>query len=202
MCVESVMPSSHLTLCRPLLLLPPIPPSIRVFSSDSALRMRWPKYWTQFLYFLFCRLQLFCGVFPSCLWYAVQVVVWLCGELPKCSAFPCVFSSSLPCSFSPGSYLYLKGLSDPVFFQQPWLVPSGSTSLWLRLCSSQLSPEWRRALHFALIILCLVISPSPIIGSSQKASAKSPVSLVTQIPVAGLVTWVIVLWCQFLCLPP
>ena len=40
------MPSSHLILCRPLLLLPPIPPSIRVFSNESTLRMRWPKYWT------------------------------------------------------------------------------------------------------------------------------------------------------------
>ena len=44
--IESVMPSSHLILCRPLLLLPPIPPSIRVFSNDSTLRMRWPKYWS------------------------------------------------------------------------------------------------------------------------------------------------------------
>ena len=42
--IESVMPSSHLTLCCPLLLLPPIPPSIRVFSNESTLRMRWPKY--------------------------------------------------------------------------------------------------------------------------------------------------------------
>uniref|UniRef100_A0AC11DAV9 Uncharacterized protein n=1 Tax=Ovis aries TaxID=9940 RepID=A0AC11DAV9_SHEEP len=40
------MPSSHLILCRPLLLLPPIPPSIRIFSSESTLRMRWPKYWS------------------------------------------------------------------------------------------------------------------------------------------------------------
>ena len=40
------MPSSHLILCRPLLLLPPIPPSITVFSNESTLRMRWPKYWT------------------------------------------------------------------------------------------------------------------------------------------------------------
>ena len=46
MCIESVMPSSHLILCRPLLLLPPIPPSIRVFSSELTLRMRWPKYWS------------------------------------------------------------------------------------------------------------------------------------------------------------
>ena len=40
------MPSSYLILCRPLLLLPPIPPSIRVFSNESSLRMRWPKYWS------------------------------------------------------------------------------------------------------------------------------------------------------------
>ena len=46
MSIESVMPSSHLILCHPLLLLPPIPPSIRVFSNESALHMRWPKYWS------------------------------------------------------------------------------------------------------------------------------------------------------------
>ena len=44
--IESVMSSSHLILCRPLLLLPPIPPSITVFSNESTLRMRWPKYWS------------------------------------------------------------------------------------------------------------------------------------------------------------
>ena len=44
--IESVMPSSHLILSSPLLLLPPIPPSIRVFSNESALHMRWPKYWS------------------------------------------------------------------------------------------------------------------------------------------------------------
>ena len=46
MCIESVMPSSHLIFCHPLLLLPPIPPSIRVFSNESTLCMRWPKYWS------------------------------------------------------------------------------------------------------------------------------------------------------------
>ena len=46
MSIESVIPSSHLILCHPLLLLPPIPPSIRVFSNESTLRMRWPKYWS------------------------------------------------------------------------------------------------------------------------------------------------------------
>ena len=44
--IELVTPSSHLILCRPLLLLPPIPPSIRVFSNESTLCMRWPKYWS------------------------------------------------------------------------------------------------------------------------------------------------------------
>ena len=44
--IESVMPSSHLILCRPFLLLPSIHPSIRVFSNESILRMRWPKYWS------------------------------------------------------------------------------------------------------------------------------------------------------------
>ena len=46
MSIESVMPSSHLIFCHPLLFLPPIPPSIKVFSNESALRMRWPKYWS------------------------------------------------------------------------------------------------------------------------------------------------------------
>ena len=46
MSIESVMPSSHLILCHPLLLLPPIPSSIRVFSNESTLRVRWPKYWS------------------------------------------------------------------------------------------------------------------------------------------------------------
>ena len=46
MCIKSGMPSSHLILCCPLLLLAPIPPSIRVFSNESALHIRWPKYWS------------------------------------------------------------------------------------------------------------------------------------------------------------
>ena len=44
--IESVMPSNHLILCHPLFLLPPIPPSITVFSNESTLRMKWPKYWS------------------------------------------------------------------------------------------------------------------------------------------------------------
>ena len=46
MCIRLVMPSSHLILCHPLLLLPPIPPSIRVFPTESVLSIRWPKFWS------------------------------------------------------------------------------------------------------------------------------------------------------------
>ena len=46
MSIESMMPSNHLILCRPLLLLPPIPPSIWIFSNESTVRLRWPKYWS------------------------------------------------------------------------------------------------------------------------------------------------------------
>ena len=46
MSIESVIPSSHLILCHPLFLLSPVPPSIRIFSNESTLRMRWPKYWS------------------------------------------------------------------------------------------------------------------------------------------------------------
>ena len=46
MSIKSMMPPSHLILCRPLLLLPPIPPSIRVFSNELVLHIRWPKYWS------------------------------------------------------------------------------------------------------------------------------------------------------------
>ena len=52
--IESVMPSHHLILCHPLLLLPSIFPSIRVFSSESVLRIRWPKYWSICVYMGIC----------------------------------------------------------------------------------------------------------------------------------------------------
>ena len=55
MSIESVMPSSHLILCGPLFLLPPIPPSIRVFSNESTLLMRWPKYWSFSFSIIHCK---------------------------------------------------------------------------------------------------------------------------------------------------
>ena len=71
--IESVMPSSHLIFCRPLLLLPPIPPSITVFSNESTLCMRWPKYWS-FSFSIIRRCQTWgfsqvpTAVFPLLMW--------------------------------------------------------------------------------------------------------------------------------------
>ena len=87
--IESVMPSSHLILCHPLLLLPPIPPSIRDFSNESTLPMRWPKYWS----FTF-------SIIPSkenpgliSFWDVLMVVNNICGSLSFTYpvASPCQF---------------------------------------------------------------------------------------------------------------
>ena len=68
MSIESVMPSSYLILCHPLLLLPPIHPSIRVFSNESTLHMRWPKYWSfRFNITLYTTSVQFSSVTQSCL---------------------------------------------------------------------------------------------------------------------------------------
>ena len=71
--IKSVMPSSHLILCRPLLLLPPISPSIKVFSNESTLRMRWPKY-------CFCPM-LWVSVHEACGILASQPGIELEGEV-------------------------------------------------------------------------------------------------------------------------
>ena len=66
MSIELVMPFNHLILCRPLLLLPSIFPSIRVFSNESALRIRWPKYWSFSRHLILCHpLLLLLSIFPS-----------------------------------------------------------------------------------------------------------------------------------------
>ena len=86
--IELVIPSSHLILCRPFLLLPPIPPSIRDFSNESTLRMRWPKYWS----FSFRSQVSLCGLLPQCMqstmphtscgimrfWWVVCTLLLLC----------------------------------------------------------------------------------------------------------------------------
>ena len=75
--LESVMPSSHLILCHPLLLLPPISPSISVFSNESALRMRWPKYWS--FSFIVSFLRLFS--LPCCCCSDVKSCLTLCDPM-------------------------------------------------------------------------------------------------------------------------
>ena len=65
--IESVMPSSHLILCRPLLLLPPIPPSVRVCSNESTLRMRCPKYWSTIREMEFAHV---------CEWMQYKLLTW------------------------------------------------------------------------------------------------------------------------------
>ena len=102
--IKSVMPSSHLILCRPLFLLPPVPPSIRVFPNESTLCMRWPKYWTfsfsinpskehpglissrlnnfyRFLGFLYARL---CHVQAKLVFFFLNLVAFFFFFLPNC----------------------------------------------------------------------------------------------------------------------
>ena len=99
--IESVMPSSHFILYRPLLLLPPIPPSIRVFSNESSLHMRWPKYWS-------CLAPLF-------LWRTLNVYdwarIWTQGALhPKPVLLP--LHSSWRGHGNPLQYFYLGNPMD------------------------------------------------------------------------------------------
>ena len=85
MSIESVMPSSHLILCRPLLLPPSIVPSIRVFSNESVLRIRWPKYWS-FSFSIMVVCVCLCGVYMWCVCMCVVwcVYKWLCVYLVVC----------------------------------------------------------------------------------------------------------------------
>ena len=73
--MESVMPSNHLILRHPLLLLPQIPPSIRVFSSESTLRMRWPEYWSFSIKYVFVHLKLL--IYPLSLFPFLTIILFL-----------------------------------------------------------------------------------------------------------------------------
>ena len=99
MSIELVMPSNRLTLCRPLLLLPSIFPSIRVFSHESALRIRWPKYWS----FSF-------SISPSSEGTIFRVMKSVHGHPDLICLFTCSFvGSSLPPPFSRVSTVGLLG---------------------------------------------------------------------------------------------
>ena len=73
--IEPVMPPSHLILCCPLLLLPPIPPSIRVFSNESTLHTRWPKYWS----FIVVSFKKYLFIFVYLFARGIQRMRWLDG---------------------------------------------------------------------------------------------------------------------------
>ena len=89
--VESVMPSRHLILCRPLLLLPPIPPSIRVFSNESTLRMMWPKNCS----FSFSIIP--CKEHPGLISFRMDCII-PSKEIPDQKGFPIMTFDALICS--------------------------------------------------------------------------------------------------------
>ena len=140
--IESVMPSSHLILWRPLLLLPPIPLSIRVFSSESTLRMRWPKYWS----FSF-------SIIPSYYYYIIHYIIkWEITEYFV--IFMCALSHfSLltlwePMDCSPPDYS-VHGILQATILE--WIViPSSKGSSWPRdwTCVSYVSCIGREVLYY------------------------------------------------------
>ena len=93
--IESVMPSSHLILCSPLLLLPQIPPSIRVFFNESILRMRWPKYWS----FSIIPSKEIPGLIFRMDWLDLLAVLGTLKSLLEVCNFTDIFHLVLSCSF-------------------------------------------------------------------------------------------------------
>ena len=136
MSIESVMPSGHLILCRPLLLLPPIPPSIRVFSNESTLRMRWPKYWS----FSF-------SIIPSKEHIHIYIYFWfffIIGNYKILNKFSRLYSKSL---------LFINFICGGVV-----LVAKSCLTLvtpWTVDCQSPLSMGFPRKDHWLLLLLLL-----------------------------------------------
>ena len=100
MSIESVMPSTHIILCRPRLLLPPIPHSIRLFSNESTLRMRWPNYWS------FSFSINLSNEHPGLIsfrmdWLDLLAVQGTRQESSPAPQFKCISSSALSCLHSP-----------------------------------------------------------------------------------------------------
>ena len=101
--IESVMPSSHLILCHPLLLLPPISPSIRVFSSESTLRLRWPKYWS--FSFSISPSSEYSGLISIRIdWLDLLAVQWT-QESPPTLQFKSINSLALSFLYGPSRYI-------------------------------------------------------------------------------------------------
>ena len=141
--IESVTPSSHLILCRPLLLLPPIPPTIRVFSNESTLHMRWPKCWSFSLsisYLLVAdkvatlQVVLFCCQISCCHAILCNCVTQFSQASQDCWRVPFWRFSSEFISCTAGTVfgLLLPVLSAPSFslILIPSIQPPGSGSLY------------------------------------------------------------------------
>ena len=127
MSIESVMPSNHLILCHPLLLLPPIPPSIRVFSNESVLRIRWPKYWS--FSFNISPSNELCG--------SIAAKKYSNKNTPNLTLAPCPQSWKTLLDPKAGPWIHLqqatgsgchvRGLSPP---EPTCCPPAGSSALW------------------------------------------------------------------------
>ena len=106
MSIKSVMPSNHLILCRPLLLLPSIPPSIRVFSNESALHISWPKYWS--FSFSISLSNEYSGVISFRMdWFESPCSPRDSQESPPTPQFKSVSSLALSFPYGPTSHLHM-----------------------------------------------------------------------------------------------
>ena len=137
---ESVMPSNHLMLCHPLLLLPPIPPSIRVFSNESLLCIRWPKFWS--FSFSISPSNEYSGWFPLKLThFSSDLVPSLTQRLHAMGFAPSLTTScNHICFLLLFSFLFFLSLSLSLFFFLSW-------TMW-HAGSSSLTRDWTPALCF------------------------------------------------------
>ena len=150
--IESVMPSSHLILCCSLLLLPPIPPSIRVFSNESILHMRWPKYWS----FSFSIIPSKEIILISCLqtWFSVITINYIpdssVGKESTCTAGDPTWIPGLGWSF-------WGGVGYPLHYSWASLVAQLVKNLpamwetWVRSLGWENPLEKRKATHSSIL---------------------------------------------------
>ena len=125
--IEFVMPSSHLILCRPLLLLPPIPPSIRLFSNGSTLCLRWPKYWS--FSFSISPSKEHPGLISFRIdWLDLLAVQGTLKRCPQTTTLPSCVSFSWECFWSPLLVQYYK---SPSIFLQALCLRSNLLNLFV-----------------------------------------------------------------------
>ena len=173
--IKSVMPSSHLILCRLLLLLPPIPPSIRVFSNESALRMRWPKDWS----FSFSIIP--SKAIPGLISFRMDWISLQSKELSR------VFSNSSKASILRHSAFFTVQLSHPYMTTGKTIALTRQTSvgkvmsLLLSMLSRLIITFLPRSKH---LLLSWLQSPSAVILEPQKIKSDT-VSTVSPSPISS-----------------